>query len=659
MTDLDELHPWFLGPYAENSKVLKELLEEFINDHVYWRRNFHPESTPPIPTTAQYRGDYIEFVASMKQELYRLSADLKKSVPFFSPRYVGHMASDLLLPGLVARLVTTLYNPNNVAEEAAPATVAKELAVGVQLADMFGFATDERAEPCAWGHLTSGGTVANYEGLRNILAVRFYPLALHAGARELELDVGAVGPLDRPLDEMSAWELFNLSMDQAIELRQAVFAHVVQQHGKARGVELARAVSRQRVESLGYVEFFRVHADLAPPRVLVPVSAHYSWEKAMKVLGLGTRNLVELDVDRNMRMDLDSLRDILDGFVDARVPVLATVGVLGNTEFGTVDPIGGLLAARRRFTERGLHFSVHVDAAWGGYLASVFRRADGGLVSRDVLRKEFHYFPSQTVYDSFAALGEVDSITVDPHKLGYVPYAAGAYIARDRRMIDFIAQKAAYVFDVEEESAQADMGEKLHNLGQYILEGSKPGAAAASVDVTHRVLPLHTDGFGKILKGTIQACEYFYDRLAEFADEMSELVAIEIPFEPDSNLVCVAINPRGNDALAQMNRFGRAIFEHMKVDAKQPLQQRAFIASYTSLLAERVNPKRIAPVLERLGIDPHTLCDDPADPSRESDHIFLVRNTLMNPWLLFEESGQNYIDHYFDYLGELIRAELN
>lgn len=658
MGDLKELHPWFVGPYAENSDVLKELLDEFINDHVYWRRNFHPESTPPIPTTAQYRDDYIEFVAAMKQELYRLSADLKKSVPFFSPRYVGHMASDLLLPGLIARIVTTLYNPNNVAEEAAPATVEKELQVGTQLAEMFGLPTDEQAEICAWGHLTSGGTVANYEGLRNILAVRFFGLALAAGAAEAEVEVGAVGPLDVALEDASDWDLFNLSIDQVIELRAAALDAVAERYGQKRCAAFAHAVGDARMESMGYVDFFRAHPDLEPPRVMVPTSAHYSWEKAMKVLGLGTRQLVEIDVDANMRMDLDSLTDALARCKADNVPVLAVVGVLGNTEFGTVDPLHGLLEAREQMRREGLYFAVHVDAAWGGYLASVFRRPDGTLHDREVLRKEFHHFPSQTVYEAFAALGEVDSITVDPHKLGYVPYPAGAYVARDRRVVDFITQKAAYVFDIEAQAQQPAMRDKLRNLGQHILEGSKPGSAAASVYVTHRILPLHSDGFGKILKGTIQACEYFYDRLSEFAEALDDLVTIEIPFEPDSNLVCLAINPRGNDSLAEMNRFCRAIFDHMKVDAKMPIQQRAFIASYTSLLAERTQPERIAPLLVELGIDPSTLQAEP-DDARASDHIFLLRNTLMNPWLLFEEHGKNYIDRYFEYLGELIRAHLD
>ena len=123
------------------------------------------------------------FEARTRQELYRLSASLKRAVPLFHPRYVGHMSADLLLPGLIAQLVTTLYNPNNVSEEAAPVTLEMELQAGRQLARMFGFAVDEAAEPCAWGHLTSGGTVANYEALWNFRSLKFYGVALQTGAR--------------------------------------------------------------------------------------------------------------------------------------------------------------------------------------------------------------------------------------------------------------------------------------------------------------------------------------------------------------------------------------------------------------------------------------------------------------------------------------------
>ena len=55
------------------------------------------------------------------------------------------------MPGLIAQMVTTLYNPNNVSFEAATVTVNLELEVGNQFATMFGFNTDKKQSPCAWG----------------------------------------------------------------------------------------------------------------------------------------------------------------------------------------------------------------------------------------------------------------------------------------------------------------------------------------------------------------------------------------------------------------------------------------------------------------------------------------------------------------------------
>ena len=42
----------FLGPYGENDTLLEKLVVEFLRDHVYWRRNFHPEDPPAISTAA-------------------------------------------------------------------------------------------------------------------------------------------------------------------------------------------------------------------------------------------------------------------------------------------------------------------------------------------------------------------------------------------------------------------------------------------------------------------------------------------------------------------------------------------------------------------------------------------------------------------------------
>ena len=652
------IQPLFLGPAAENHGIFEDLVVEFLRDHAFWRRNFHPEDGQRIAPGASNNPEFQEFLSRTKTELYKLSADLKRAVPFFHPRYIGHMTADLLLPGVVARVLTTLYNPNNVSEEAASVTVGRELEAGLQLASMFGYATDSASEPCAWGHLTSGGTVANYEALWNFNSVKFYGVALQAAARGFGVEFKAVGPQAKSLSDYTRWELVNLSIDETIALRRAVSKHL-RAHGDAEDIyRFTKAVRAERIETRGTAGFFLEHHELHPPVVMVPASAHYSWEKGMKVLGLGLENLVKVDVDEHMRLDPADLRAKLAAAFATETPVLAVVGVLGTTEFGNVDPIHEIVALRDEFRANGCDFGLHIDAAWGGYLMSVFRKPDGSFEDRASMRRDFRYFPSEGVHAAFAAVREADSITVDPHKLGYVPYAAGAFVARNREVVDFITQKAAYVFDLGDAEQDTPMDEKLRGLGQYILEGSKSGAAAASVYVTHKVLPLDTDGFGRLLRKTVHACEMFWDKARDAGERWKDKVHLCVPFEPDTNLVCLAINPVGNTSLAAMNRFGRSLFSEMKVDATRPLQVKTFIGSYTSLTKDSVSGEQAHRILDDLGIDKATFQTLPEDPDRDANHIFLLRHTLMNPWLLSVVDDKNYIEMYWDYLGELIDGAL-
>jgi len=335
------------------------------------------------------------------------------------------------------------------------------------------------------------------------------------------------------------------------------------------------------------------------------------------------------------------------------------VGILGSTEFGTFDPVHEIVELREEHRKNRNDFSIHVDAAWGGYLTSVFRSADGTFLPRQEIAKEFNYFPTERVYGAFHALKDVDSITVDPHKLGYVPYSAGAFITKNSEITDFISQKAAYVFDIEKSSEQQSKREALHNLGQYILEGSKSGASAATVYVTHKLLPLHCDGFGKLLKQTIKTAEYFWDIARFQKNKLGDEIFFCAPFEPDSNLICLALNPKNNKSLAEMNRFSREVFRHMKVDADQPVQLKTFIGSYTSLSKETLSGSQMDVILNDLEVDPTTFCSPPNAPD-EADHIFILRHTLMNPWLMAPVNhSQNYIDLYWDFLAETVEKVLS
>ena len=630
------LYPCFLGPYGENDQLLESLVVEFLRDHVYWRRNLHPEDLPAIPTGASRRPDFVDFESRLRRELHLLSAALKRSVPFHSPRYLGHMVSDLLIPGLAAQILALPYNPNNVSADAAPITIDLELKAGLQLAAMLGWPADPARADCAFGHLTSGGTLANLQGLRLAVALKAFPVALRAAA---------VPDIALPEDD---WQAFNLSPEAGI----ALFSQWRRWLAAQAPVERARwseRVQAQRIEQLGLVDFFARHRALCVPLVLAPITAHYSWSKGLKMLGLG-RDQLRLLPTRGMRLDADALEETLQQCARERQPVLIAVAVLGTTEYGTIDPVDAVVAARQRAAAQGLGFSVHVDAAWGGYLTTLFRNADGSLRALHDVRQGFSEFPQPAVHAAFAALAEVDSVTVDPHKLGYLPYGAGAFACRDQRAMPLLAEAADYVFHG---GGADDYATRYRQLGQLIPEGSKSGAMAAAVYVSHRVLPLDHANFGLLPRQTVLAAEAFQARAQRFAGEMADTVAAVVPFPPDSNLVCLALNPRGNHELARANVFVRQLHDELRCDPGQPLQLKQFFASITTLRRDVVGEQDMRHILGALGIDPHS--DDAGD---DAGRLVILRHTLMNPYLIDRENGISYIDRYFEHLQARMRALL-
>ena len=625
----------FLGPYGENDALLEKLVVEFLRDHVYWRRNFHPEDPPAIPTHAHHDPGYQDFEARLRRELHQLSAALKKSVPFHSPRYLGHMVSDLLLPGLVAQILTLPYNPNNVSEDAAPVTVDLEVQVGLQLARMLGYPHDPGKPDCAFGHLTSGGTLANYQALRLALALKAFPVALRAAG---------VPDIALPDDD---WAAFNLAPSAGIDLLERWQAWLASQPVASRRRWQAQ-VEAQRLEHRGIANFFTAHPQLKVPKVLAPITAHYSWSKGLKLLGLGRQQL-QLLPERGMRLDLDAMHETLETCERERQPVLLAVAVLGTTEYGTIDPVDGVVDARDRFAARGFGFGVHVDGAWGGYLATVFRNPDGSLRSRDDVGAGFSMFPSTEVHAAFGALARTDSVTVDPHKLGYLPFGSGAFICRDHRATALLSEAADYVFH---DANQANYLDRYRNLGQFIPEGSKPGATAAAAYVTHKVLPLDHAGLGRLQAQTIVAAEAFYLRVRTFADEVAGLCKVIVPFTPDTNLVCLAINPTGNHDLGRANAFVRRLHDELRSDPSQPVQSKEFFGSVTTLQPEVLGDVDMQRILLELDIDGKTLGGD------NDDRLVILRHTLMNPYLQDRENGISYIDLYFEYLARRMQALL-
>ena len=95
---------------------------------------------------------------------------------------------------------------------------------------------------------------------------------------------------------------------------------------------------------------------------------------ALAVTGIGANNFIGVELDHGARVDLGALRKHLQGCLDEKRAVYAVVAIVGSTEEGCVDPLGGIIRIRDEFQQKGLSFLVHADAAWGGYFCTMLPR---------------------------------------------------------------------------------------------------------------------------------------------------------------------------------------------------------------------------------------------------------------------------------------------
>jgi len=145
------------------------------------------------------------------------------------------------------------------------------------------------------------------------------------------------------------------------------------------------------------------------------------------------------------------------------------VAIIGSTEEGAVDRLSDVLSLCSRFQARGLSFLVHADAAWGGYFASMLPRdynpGGFGNIPFGLVGDEAEGFVPdsslrvQTQKDIWC-LRYADSITVDPHKAGYIPYPAGGLCYKDGRLRNLVTWTSPYL----------SQGSSL-NIGVYGVEG--------------------------------------------------------------------------------------------------------------------------------------------------------------------------------------------
>ncbi|MDG0814772.1 pyridoxal phosphate-dependent decarboxylase family protein [Bdellovibrio svalbardensis] len=488
------------------------------------------------------------------------------------------MYSEISLPALFGHFIALLHNPNNISTEAAKVGAYIEDEAIEKLAQMLGYGKGQ-----ATGHFTSGGTVANIEALWRARYRVDHFISLGCW-----LNLNTTEKLSVVQAAHMGWERYNSYLDQyqipENELRK--YSAVANSPWQVMAVY-------QKAFAINY----------SGPVVLVPNSKHYSWMKGVSLLGLGEEAFWPVNLDRNGILDINDLKKKIEKANSESRPVMMVVSVGGTTELGEFDPIHLVQDVLDSYLKTlRLDIWHHVDAAYGGYFCSMI-----GDTESDV---------DDVVMQALGAIGRVNSVTLDPHKLGYVPYACGAIIVRDLLNYRVSAFDAKYIQSPD------------HSVDRWMktLEGSRSASGATATWMTGHTIGFDNNGYGKILKRTIAG----RNKIKDLMKESNSLVKVlEVP---GLNLLSLSFIGESK-SLKQVNQQTAKLVEKIN-------ESNRFIVSKTFLKRPEYEE-----LIQSAAKDWNLEVDDSG--------LVLLRLTVMNPFFLNKESNADYPAEFTQLVREL------
>jgi L-2,4-diaminobutyrate decarboxylase len=254
-------------------------------------------------------------------------------------------------------------------------------------------------------------------------------------------------------------------------------------------------------------------------------NAHHSLHRATWLLGLPDPVVLPAPAGTLDPAALDS------ALSDLRGPLLVAA-TAGTTDAGLIDPLPDIADLCATHGAR-----LHIDAAYGG-----------GLLFSDRHRTKLD------------GLAHADTVTLDLHKLGWQPVAAGLLAVRDPTDLTPLTHRADYLnADDDTEAGHPDL------LGRSLRTTRRPDIL--KIAVTLKTLGRH--GIGNLV-----------DQVCSHAHELAALVAAHPGFELYDRPVIstVLFRPEGatDDTVAAVRRTlldqGRAVLGRATLDGRRWLK---------------------------------------------------------------------------------------
>lgn len=226
----------------------------------------------------------------------------------------------------------------------------------------------------------------------------------------------------------------------------------------------------------------KLRPEIRNPEIIVPVSAHISFDKGEDLLGI---KLQKANLKKNFKLDLNHFESLINK------NTCGIVGIAGTTSLGLIDPIreiGDIIEGKEIF--------FHVDAAFGGFILPFLKELGYQIPPWDFSVKS------------------VNSITADPHKMGLGPIPAGGFFLRDRTILQKMGFEIPYLAG--------------GNFKHFHIVGTRPGAPVIAFWGLLKYLGM--EGFKKIVEECVKNTGYL-------AKILSKIKGIKLVAKPVMNII--------------------------------------------------------------------------------------------------------------------------
>jgi aromatic-L-amino-acid decarboxylase len=272
-------------------------------------------------------------------------------------------------------------------------------------------------------------------------------------------------------------------------------------------------------------------------RVYCSDQTHSSVEKAVKISGIGRKNLVKIPVREDFSMDPEKLKaeiasDIMTGFIPCCV--VATLGTTGTTAVDPLRAIGEICRENKIW--------LHVDAAMSGTA---------------LILPEFQWMLDGREY--------IDSFVFNPHKWMFTNFDCTAYFVKD-------AGTLIKTFEILPEYLKTRTRGKVNDYRDW---GVPLGRRFRALKLWSVIRTYGTEGLRNKIRNHVKIASQLADMISKEADFVI-LAPVII------SVVCFRFNPEGyneeqknalNEKLNhQLNDSGKLYLSHTVLNGKYTLR---------------------------------------------------------------------------------------